>query len=124
MRLEGSNSSSGPFKYGHVEICYGGFFGSVCDSGWDEVDSQVLCTQLGFLEGMYVRKTLHMHSSTVVQGRAYHSPEAHDTMLKLFHERCSAVLCMVSAVHPCQCGYAWYVKCMAREGWALLIYTV
>lgn len=54
VRLVHSNSTSGSFEHGHVEICYEGSFGSVCDSGWDEKDSHVLCTQLGYLEGAYV----------------------------------------------------------------------
>ena len=33
---------------GRVEICYGGVWGSVCDSGWDYRDAAIVCLQLGF----------------------------------------------------------------------------
>ena len=35
---------------GTVEVCYGGYWGSVCSVSWDNFDAQVICKYLGFGE--------------------------------------------------------------------------
>ena len=42
---------------GRVEICVEGFWGTVCDSGWDQREALVVCRQIGF--GERGRNVLH-----------------------------------------------------------------
>ncbi|KAL5460317.1 hypothetical protein EMCRGX_G033759 [Ephydatia muelleri] len=44
IRLMAGTSSN----EGRVEVCYNCVWGTVCDSGWDDKDAQVVCRQLGF----------------------------------------------------------------------------
>ncbi|EFJ40767.1 hypothetical protein VOLCADRAFT_107987 [Volvox carteri f. nagariensis] len=47
VRLVAGNSS----REGIVQICKGGLWGTVCDDGWDDVDANTVCRQLGYFKG-------------------------------------------------------------------------
>ena len=55
--LDGTTSAEG-----HVEICKNNVWGSICRSGWDNIDARVVCRQLGF---SVAGKGVYMHTSNI-----------------------------------------------------------
>ena len=44
VQLVGGNTR----REGRVEICYNGVWGAVCADGWNEVNANIVCVQLGY----------------------------------------------------------------------------
>lgn len=34
---------------GRLEVCLNGLWGTICDANWSEIESNVVCNQLGYL---------------------------------------------------------------------------
>ena len=48
-----SNCSNGLIQLsqgsqGAVEVCVNGYWGTICDSQWDNTDASIVCQQLGY----------------------------------------------------------------------------
>ena len=43
VRITGTNSD----RYGTVEVCTNGTWGTICNDFWDDIDAKVTCRQLG-----------------------------------------------------------------------------
>ena len=41
-------NGSGPHE-GRLEVCVNEAWGTVCSNGWDQIDTNVVCNQLGYL---------------------------------------------------------------------------
>ena len=44
------------FSTGRLEILHEGVWGTVCDDGWSQINSNVACRQLGFSSGTFTRE--------------------------------------------------------------------
>ena len=44
IRLSGASSN----RYGRVEVCVNGTWGTICDDFWNNADAIVVCKQLGY----------------------------------------------------------------------------
>ena len=57
VRLHGDSACAEcPVMRGQVQILYQGTWGAVCDDAWDDVDSRVLCRQVGLAGGTSISR--------------------------------------------------------------------
>ena len=61
LRLTSGKSDS----EGRVEMCYNGIWGSVCANGWDQVDANLVCAQLGYF-GQRARSKLYNMCNLII----------------------------------------------------------
>ena len=44
---------------GNVETCVGGSYFSICDTDWDDIEAQLICSAVGYIEPLYRKFYLH-----------------------------------------------------------------
>ena len=60
--MNGSTSDEG-----RVEVCVNGEWGAVCDNGWDQRKSEVVCRQLGYNPSCKINNLVLTHMSKKIK---------------------------------------------------------
>ena len=61
IRLVGGSASD----EGRVELCYNNAWGTICDSGFDERDANVICRQLGYPDQGSIKKSTNPNCAVI-----------------------------------------------------------
>ena len=51
---------------GNVETCLNGSYFSICDTDWDDVDAQLICNALGYIEPYFRKFMMLGHLTTLI----------------------------------------------------------
>ena len=100
---------------GRVEVLYNGTWGTVCDDGWDLVDANVFCRELGFkrAERAALRAAYGKGKGQVwltdlrCSGDERSLTECHHGRWgenKCDHGEDAGVVCVTGNVHVCKCS--------------------